>query len=70
MISLRLNGDKVRRCAFCKYWYDPTNQHIQPSYPNQGIWKFDEKAKAMCLKKNIEMHSTTQCSKFECKIEV
>ena len=30
MLPIKLNGNVMKRCAFCKYWYDPANQHIQP----------------------------------------
>ena len=33
MCAYYLNGDKNKRCAFCKYWYDPTNQYIRPQNP-------------------------------------
>jgi len=44
MCAYYLNGDKNKRCAFCKYWYDPTNQYIRPQNPKNGIWKFETTA--------------------------
>ena len=26
-----------KKCAFCKYWYDPQNQAIMPKTPNHNI---------------------------------
>lgn len=55
-------------CAFCKYWYDPTNQYIQPSDPLHNIWKYETDAKCLCMKKNYPMGAGFNCSKYECKI--
>lgn len=30
MAAFKLDGNKNKRCAFCKYWYDLTNQYIKP----------------------------------------
>ena len=68
MCAYYLNGDKNKRCAFCKYWYDPTNQYIRPQNPKNGIWKFETTARCVCLKTNLEMGAGMQCSKFENKI--
>ena len=32
MLSVTVREDRVL-CAFCKNWYDPTNQYIKPKYP-------------------------------------
>ena len=58
----------MKKCAFCKYWYDPTNQYIRPQNPKNGIWKFETTARCVCLKTNLEMGAGMQCSKFENKI--
>ena len=55
--------------CFCKYWYDPTNEHIIPSNLKQGYWKFDTAAKCVCLKNNLKMGAGMRCSKYECKIQ-
>lgn len=66
--AIKLNANKVKRCAFCKYWYDPTNQHIQPQDPKNGYWKFDPHAHCMCTKKSINMAGGLYCDKFESKV--
>lgn len=68
MATLKLNGNKVKRCAFCKYWYDPTNQHIKPQDPKHGYWKFDPQAHCICTKKSMNMAGGLYCDKFECKV--
>ena len=35
----------TKRCAFCKYWYDTTNQEIESKTPQHNIWAFNERAK-------------------------
>lgn len=64
----RANVKIERHCAFCKYWYDPTNSAIVPKMPNMGIWEFDSNAKNKCLKTNIEKRAASFCSKYESKI--
>ena len=37
-IDVRYN----KRCAFCKYWYDPSNSAIKPVNPKNHSWEYDE----------------------------
>ena len=64
------NIKNVKKCAFCKYWYDPTNSAISPRTPNQNMWKYDEKCKKMCLLKNYDMTASSTCDKYKCKLEL
>jgi len=57
-----------RKCAFCKYWYDPTNQAIAPKAPNIGLWEYNPRLKAKCLSRNSETDSFYGCSRFVCKL--
>ena len=63
---------RIRICAFCKYWYDPTNSAIFPKFPQQGLWEYDREAKFPCLKnsnaRNLKPSHANACDKFECKI--
>ena len=60
---------KSRKCAFCKYWYDPTNSNISPKSPNMGFWQIlDTTKKTTCLKKNLQVSACATCPKFECKL--
>lgn len=68
MTSFKLNGNKNARCAFCKYWYDPTNQYIKPSDTKHSIWKFEMNARCLCLKYNLQKGASMRCSYFENKI--
>lgn len=68
MTAFKLNGNKNQRCAFCKYWYDPTNQYIQPQDAKNNLWKFETTAKCKCLKYNLLKGSGMRCNKFENKI--
>ena len=63
MSSLIVNIKNTRKCAFCKYWYDPTNSAIEPRSPKINLWKIkDSNQKCMCVKKNIQMPATAFCS--------
>ena len=70
IMSMVINLKTAKRCAFCKYWYDPTNSAIEPKNPRSNTWKFDDHCKKMCLKKNYEINSTAFCNKYESKIEL
>lgn len=56
----------TRYCAFCKYWYDPTNSAIRPISP--VAWEFDAHVKKKCLKCNSERQGMGTCSYFENKL--
>lgn len=64
------NIKNTHMCAFCKYWYDPTNEAIFPKNPRANFWEFDEKAKKKCLLRNTETKSGISCRKFECKLPI
>lgn len=68
MTAFKLNGNKNQRCAFCKYWYDPTNQYIKPQDAKNNLGKFETTAKCICLKNNLKMGAGMRCDKFENKI--
>ncbi len=60
----------VKKCAFCKHWYDPANTAVSPKAPQINVWLYDEKASRKCLKRNVEMKSGAVCRKYEGKIPV
>lgn len=58
-----VNVKCVKKCAFCKNWYDPTNSAIAPKAPNIELWEIkDINQKCLCLKKNIQMPANAFCS--------
>ena len=64
------NIKNTKKCAFCKYWYDPSNSYINPKSPKNNIWQYDEHAKCKCLAKNYEMRASAMCNKYMCKLEI
>ena len=70
MDSCVVNVKNTRKCAFCKYWYDPTNSGITPKSPNIGIWEIrDVNQKKICTKRNLQMSAGASCGNgFECKL--
>ena len=64
------NIKRIKKCAFCKYWYDLTNSAISPHAPRINLWEYDEKSKKKCLKKNYDMCAAAFCTKYECKLEI
>lgn len=64
MSSLTVNIKHIKKCAFCKNWYDPTNSAIAPKAPNIGLWEIkDINQKCICLKKNIQMSANASCNR-------
>ena len=70
MASTVVNIKHIKKCAFCKNWYDPTNSAVAPKSPTIGMWEIkDINQKCMCLKKNIPMAANAFCSQdYEQKI--
>lgn len=56
----------ISRCAFCKYWYDPTNSVIDLKYAK--IWEYDPMVRKQCQLKNMKTIAQGTCSKFVSKI--
>lgn len=64
MGSVTVNIKLIKKCAFCKNWYDPTNSFIAPRSPAIGLWEIkDTNHKCICLRKNIPMSANAFCNK-------
>lgn len=61
-----LNVSKM--CAFCKHWYDPTNECIAPKAPTIKVWSYDNTAIRQCTKRGIRTRSNSSCNKYEGKL--
>lgn len=70
MSSLVVSIKFIKKCAFCRHWYDPTNSAIAPKAPAIGMWEIlDVNEKRLCAKKNIPMPAGAFCSRdYECKL--
>ena len=65
-MKTNVNIKYARKCAFCKFWYDPTNSNIQPVSPKIGIWQInDTNMRCMCLKKNLQVPAHTSCQMYQ-----
>jgi hypothetical protein len=60
----------AKLCAFCKYWYDPTNQHIKPKNPMGGFWEFDMNAVCLCQKWSLKKRANASCKFYDPKVHV
>ncbi len=69
LVNIKLNSPIWKKCAFCKYWYDPTNACIRPRFPRTGTWQYDQSARNMCTKKGIERPAFTSCRDFTSKMD-
>lgn len=67
---LIVNIKNIKKCAFCKYWYDPANSAISPRSPQINLWEYDDKAKRKCMQRNYDVQASAFCGKYECKLEV
>lgn len=64
MSSLVVDIKHIKKCAFCKNWYDPANSAITPRAPKIGLWIIkDTNQKCICLKKNIKISANAFCSR-------
>jgi hypothetical protein len=64
------NVKYARLCAFCKFWYDPTNAHIKPRNPMGGFWEYDAQAVSLCQIWSLKKRSNASCPKFVAKMHV
>ena len=68
-MKIRCNIRSVKRCAFCRFWYDPTNAYINPIAPKVGLWEYESSAKCKCLKStSLERAAGHMCGQYECKL--
>ncbi len=68
MQLVNVKTNKIAKCAFCKHWYDPTNEGIRPKQPAAGFWEFDPNRRSLCDIRNSEMAGAQFCGKFESKV--
>ena len=62
------NINMVKNCAFCKYWYDPTNSAIKPVAAHQNMWAYEDRALRKCIKTNTDKPAYASCARFESKM--
>lgn len=67
---IAVDAKASKKCAFCKYWYDPKNEAIAPRRPRINLWEVDDKSIKKCLLHGYEMRSVQHCAQYECKLEV
>ena len=70
MSSIVINIKHMKKCAFCKHWYDPANAAIAPKAPSIGLWEIkDINSKNLCCKRNVAMVANASCSSdYLCKL--
>lgn len=67
-MSVHKDSYQMKVCAFCKYWYDPTNSVIAPK-KSPNVWEYERGQKKICtIDRNRIHNSESRCSKFESKI--
>lgn len=68
-ILARKDSPGMRKCAFCKFFYDPVNEVIAPKRGQKDMWEFATRVKKPCTQKaNREVESQSICPKYECKL--
>lgn len=65
-----VNITVTKSCAFCKYWYDPSNEMIEPKDPKHNLWAHQDNCKRKCLKRNLEVSTLGYCENYCCKLPV
>ncbi len=67
-MTVNIKAESVKKCAFCRNWYDPTNTAIRPKSPAVGIWEFDPSVTKPCTVRPGERKAFYQCPDFVCKL--
>ncbi len=67
--SLITNIKFSKKCAFCKYWYDPTNQVIKP-IKGRNIWEYENTEYRYCMQRMCDRRADSSCPSFECKVPI
>jgi len=63
------DSSQMKVCAFCKYWYDPSNSVIAPKHGVRNHWEYETGEVRICsVVGNHNRKSENRCSKFESKI--
>ena len=65
-----VNVKTVKKCAFCKYWYDPSNAYISPKGNLRNVWEYENSARCKCIKKNKQIAAFNSCKDYECKVPI
>lgn len=59
----------MKKCAFCRYYYDPTNTVINPKRGMPNCWEYETAKESICTaRNNRKTWSQNVCSKYECKL--
>ena len=64
----KINIKGIKRCAFCKNWYDPGQTAIYPVNAKNGWWEYDDAVINMCMVLNCKRKADSSCGKYVCKI--
>ncbi len=67
---MTVNIKKVKHCAFCKYWYDPSNKYIFPNSLDDFLWEFKPNVRRKCLKKDVDTQGVDSCPDYKLKISI
>jgi hypothetical protein len=60
------NSKETRICAFCRFWYDPTNSAIKPKMGD--FFEYDDTVEKPCSKNgNLPKPAWAGCGEFEPK---
>ena len=61
-------AESIKKCAFCRHWYDPTNSAIRPRSAAVGLWEFDPAVTKPCAVRPGERKAFYCCPDFACKL--
>ena len=64
------NAKFHKMCAFCEYWYDPTQKYISPQNARANIWSYDKYAWSSCIKYNLKKNAQGYCKSYKCRVPV
>lgn len=68
-MNMHVNFKNTKVCAFCRYWNDKCQNHVEPSAIT-NYYYYDSRAREMCL---CHRHDTyggqPACGNYECKFK-
>lgn len=64
----RKGFSSIHKCAFCEYFYDPTQEVITPKKGSSETWEYVTNAEKLCRLKGMNVVAKGSCQKFKCRV--
>lgn len=69
VFPVRKNSPGMKKCAFCRHFYDPMSEAVSPKRGQKDTWEYRTHIRKPCrVKANREVESQAVCPKFESRL--